>query len=96
VLWNVPTIAHYPYTGSAAYYWDGGPVRPNPAEPSATLGTEPPPYKNLPNRVGEDPHSLPRATTAEQQLVSDFFEGAILHSDNCGDGPCYSGTFTGP
>jgi hypothetical protein len=96
VLWNVPTISRYPYTGSAAYYWDGGPVRPNPAEPSATLGTEPPPYKNLPNRVGEDPHSLPRATTAEQQLVSDFFEGAILHSDNCGDGPCYSGTFTGP
>jgi hypothetical protein len=96
VLWNVPTISHYPYTGSAAFYWDGGPVRPNPAEPSATVGTEPPPYENLPNRVGEDPHSLPRAAPAEQQLVSDFFEGAIRSSDNCGDGPCFSGTFTGP
>jgi hypothetical protein len=96
VLWNVPSISHYPYGGSAAYYWDGGPVRPNPAEPSATVGTEPPPYENLPNRVGEDPHSLPRAAAAEQQLVSDFFEGAIRQSDSCGGGPCYSGTFTGP
>jgi hypothetical protein len=96
VLWNVPTISRYPYTGSAAYYWDSGPVRPNPANPSTTIGTEPPPYENLPNRVGEDPHSLPRAAAAEQQLVSDFFEGAIRSSDNCGGGPCYSGTFTGP
>jgi hypothetical protein len=96
VLWNVPTITHYPYTGSAAYYWDGGPIRPNPANPSATVGTEPPPWENLPNRTGEDPHGLPRATAAEQQLVSDFFDGAIQHSDNCGGGPCYSGTFTGP
>jgi hypothetical protein len=96
VLWNVPTIYRYPYTGSAAYYWDGGPIRPNPANPSATIGTEPPPYENLPNRSGEDPHGLPRATAAEQQLVSDFFEGAIPSSDNCGGGPCYSWTFTGP
>ncbi len=96
VLWNVPTIYRYPYTGSAAYYWDAGPVRPNPAEPAQTIGTEPPPYENLPNRVGEDPHSLPRATAAEQQLVSDFFDGAILHADDCGGGPCFSGTFTGP
>jgi hypothetical protein len=96
VLWNVPTISRYPYTGSAIYYWDGGPVRPNPAEPAASVGTEPPPYENLPNRVGEDPHGLPRATPAEQQLVSDFFDGAVQHSDDCGGGPCYSGTFTGP
>jgi len=96
VLWNVPTINRYPYTGSAAYYWDGGPVRPDPANPAETLGTEPPPYENLPNRVGEDPHGLPRATAAEQQLVSNFFDGAIQHSDDCGGGPCYSGTFAGP
>jgi hypothetical protein len=96
VLWNVPTISRYPYTGSAIYYWDGGPLRPDPANPAATIGTEPPPYENLPNRSGQDPHGLPRATPAEQQLVSDFFDGAILHSDDCGGGPCYSGTFTGP
>jgi hypothetical protein len=96
VLWNVPTIGHYPYTGSAIYYWDNGPVRPNPAEPSATIGTEPPPWENLPNRTGADPHGLPRATAAEQQLVSDFFGGSIPASDNCGGGPCYSVGFSGP
>lgn len=96
VLWNVPTIDRYPYSGSAAYYWDGGPARPDPAEPASTIGTEPPPYENLPNRSGQDPHGLPRITPAEQQLVSDFFGGSIPESDNCGGGPCYSGTFTGP
>jgi hypothetical protein len=28
--------------------------------------------------------------------VSDFFDGAIQKADNCGGGPCYAGTFTGP
>jgi len=96
VLWNVPTIKRYPYTGSAIYYWDGGPVREEPAGSGTILGTEPPPYENLPNRTGADPHGLPRATPAEQQLVSDFFDGAIQQSDNCGGGPCYSVGFTGP
>jgi len=90
VLWNVPTISSYPYTGSAIYYWDGGPVREEPAGSGTILGTEPPPYENLPNRTGADPHGLPRATPAEQQLVSDFFDGAIQQSDSCGGGPCYS------
>src|SRR5437588_643505 len=26
-LWGIPTITPYPYTGSAIYIWDGGPVR---------------------------------------------------------------------
>ena len=95
-LWNVPAIGSYPYTGSAIYYWDGGPIRPSATEPGKQIGTEPPPYENLPNRLGEDPHGLPRATAAEQQLVSNFWEGAIQASDSCGGGPCYSGVFTGP
>jgi hypothetical protein len=96
VLWNVPIIRHYPYSGSAVYYWDIGPVRENPLNPGTQLGVEPPPYENLPNRTGEDPHSAPREAPAEQQLVSDFFEGAIQKADNCGHGPCYAGSFTGP
>ncbi|HVY96063.1 MAG TPA: hypothetical protein VHA54_03785 [Solirubrobacterales bacterium] len=96
VLWNVPSITSYPYTGSAIYYWDGGPVREEPAGSGTILGTEPPPYENLPNRSGVDPHGLPRATPAEQQLVSHFFEGAIQQSDDCGGGPCYSVGFSGP
>ena len=56
----------------------------------------PPPYANLPNEAGQDPHGAPRAAPAEQQLVSDFFDGAIQQSDTCSGGPCYAGTFTGP
>ncbi|HYG96066.1 MAG TPA: hypothetical protein VD741_03065 [Solirubrobacterales bacterium] len=96
VLWGVPSIRHYPYTGSAIYYWDDGPVRPDPLNPEAVIGTEPPPYENVPNRSGRDPHGAPRATPAEQQLVSDFFAGAILQRDDCGGGPCYSIGFAGP
>jgi hypothetical protein len=96
VLWNVPRIRRYPYTGSAVYYWDIGPVREDPANPGKLIGVPPPPYENLPNREGEDPHGAPRGAPAAEQLVSDFFEGAIPASDNCGGGPCFAGAFTGP
>jgi len=96
VLWDVPRIHHYPYTGSAVYYWDIGPVRENPLDPGTQIGVEPPPYENLPDRSGEDPHEAPRNAPAEQQLVSDFFEGAVLKRDDCKRGPCYAGSFTGP
>jgi hypothetical protein len=94
VLWNVRGIHGYPYTGSAIYYWDIGPVREGPL--GEAIGTEPPPYENLPNRVGQDPHGAPRTAPAEQQLVSDFFAGAVQAGDSCGGGPCYAGSFTGP
>lgn len=96
VLWGVPSIRRYPYTGSAIYYWDAGPIREDLANPGNLIGTEPPPYENVPNRSGQDPHGAPRATPAEQQLVSDFFDGAILKSDNCGGGPCFAIGFSGP
>jgi hypothetical protein len=95
-LWDVPTIKPYPFTGSAIYFWDGGPIRESMPGSGQFIGTEPPPFENLPNRAGEDPHELPRNTAAEEQLVSDFFEGAIPKSDRCNQGPCYSGSFTGP
>jgi hypothetical protein len=96
VLWEVPKISGYPYAGSAAYYWDIGPVRESSPGSGKFIGTEPPPYENLPNRTGEDPHGAPRAAPAEQQLVSDFFEGAIQKTDKCGNKACYAGSFTGP
>jgi len=95
-LWNVPAIEPYPYKGSAIYYWDGGPIRETSPGSGQFVGTEPPPFENLPNRSGQDPHSLPRSTPAEQQLISDFLGGAIPSSDRCNKGPCYSGGFTGP
>jgi hypothetical protein len=95
-LWNVPAIKPYPFAGSAIYYWDGGPIRETSPGSGQFLGTEPPPFANLPNRTGQDPHGLPRATPAEQQLVSDFLEGAVQTRDRCSGGPCYSDGFTGP
>ncbi|HWM64422.1 MAG TPA: hypothetical protein VNP96_10595 [Solirubrobacterales bacterium] len=94
VLWGVPPIREYPYAGSAIYYWDTGPVREDP--PGTVVGVDPPPYENLPNRSGVDPHGAPRATPAEQQLVSNFLAGTILESDNCGGGPCFAIGFAGP
>jgi len=96
LAWGIPTLRKYPFPGSAFYVWDGGPIRESPPGSGKFVGTEPPPFTNTPNRSGEDPHSLPRATPAEQQLVSDFFGGAIPKTDNCNKGPCYSGSFTGP
>jgi hypothetical protein len=96
VLWNVPAIRKYPYTGSAIYYWDIGPVRETSPGSKEFIGVEPPPYENLPDESGQDPHSSPRATPAEQQLVSDFFNGSVLKSDNCGRKACFAGSFTGP
>jgi hypothetical protein len=97
-LWNIPRIGSYPFTGSAIVYWDGGPIRPDPSNPSDVLGTDPPPLENLPNRSGKDPHSLPRATPAEQQMVSDFLrpDGASSISDTCNGGPCFDFNFSGP
>ncbi len=96
VLWNVPAIKRYPFTGSAIYYWDTGPVREEPPGSGTLVGVPPPPYENLPNRGGVDPHGAPRATPAEQALVSNFFAGAIQQSDDCGGGPCFAIGFSGP
>lgn len=96
-LWDVPAISQYPFTGSAIYYWDIGPVRESPPGSHQDIGVPPPPYPNVPNEAGEDPHGAPRGVpAAEERLVSDFFEGAIQADDDCEGGPCYSGGFTGP
>lgn len=75
-LWNIPRITSYPFKDSAIVYWDSGAIRDDPGsgDPADLLGTDPPPLLNIPNRSGEDPHSLPRRTTQEQQMVSDFLQ----------------------
>jgi hypothetical protein len=101
-LWNIPRIQSYPFKDSAIVYWDSGAVRDDPSsvDPSKVLGTEPPPLQNLPNRVGKDPHSLPRATAEEQQMVSTFLQPDALSeiNDTC-TGPagpaCHDYTFGG-
>jgi hypothetical protein len=97
VLWNVPAITNYPFTGSAIYYWDIGPIRETSPGSGKFVGVEPPPYENIPDTSGEDPHSAPRgAPKTEEKLVSDFYEGSITQSDDCEGRPCYAGGFTGP
>jgi hypothetical protein len=98
VGWGINPIPSYPFTDSAIVYWDGGPIRPDPGDPMETIGTDPPPLINKPNVSGEDPHGLPRATPAEQQMVSDFLrpDAQSLITDTCLGGPCYSIGFTGP
>jgi hypothetical protein len=97
VVWGVPRIAAYPYTGSAIVYWDSGPLRVNPTPPPAMIGTDPPPIENLPNRTGVDPHGDPRVAPEEMQMVSDFLrpDAQSAITDTC-LGPCYAGGFTGP
>lgn len=96
--WNVPRIDSYPHRGSALVYWDSGPIRPDPDDPSEEIGTNVPPIPNLPNREGADPHELPRRTVGEQQMVSDFLrpDAQSLITDTCGGSPCYDFTFSGP
>jgi hypothetical protein len=89
--WNIPAIGSFPFTGSALVYWDGGPT-------TFAGGTDPDPIPNIPNRVGSDPHSYPRNTAAEQQMVSEFLrpDNVSSISDTCAGAPCYSHGFTGP
>jgi hypothetical protein len=100
IAWGIPRISSYPYSGSALVYWDSGPPRPNPTPggvtPGPQLGTNPPPFENLPNRVGQDPHELPRRTVEEQAMVSDFLQpDAQSHIDEECGGPCFDFTVTG-
>ena len=95
-LWAIPRIGSYPFGGSAIFYWDIGPIRPDPANPSNQIGVGPPPLTNTPNRSGQDPHEAPRRALAEQQLVSGFLQPNGVITDTCGGKPCYAGSWTGP
>ena len=95
-LWDIPRIGSYPFDGSAIFYWDIGPIRPDPNNPLNIIGTDPPPLTNTPNLSGQNPHVAPRAALAEQQLVSSFLQPNGVIVNTCGSGPCYAGSWTGP
>ena len=97
VLFGVPRITSYPFTGSAAiFYWDIGPVRPDPDNPGQTIGVPPPPFENVPNREGEDPHSAPRGAPLAEKLISGFLQPYGAVTDVCGGEACRAGGWTGP
>ncbi|TML87551.1 MAG: hypothetical protein E6G06_17640 [Actinobacteria bacterium] len=71
--WGIPTIAHYPFAGSALVVWDSG--------------SPPPPTTNTPPGAGVDPHEDPRAApVARVQKAVFLTTGEVI--DVCGPGPC--------
>jgi hypothetical protein len=97
VLVDVPrlTASDYPFHGSSVIYLDGGPVRTDPNDPSKTIGTPPPPFENLPNTVGEDPHGAPRGADAAVAMTATMLQPNGFIDEVCGGKPCYGGGYTG-
>ena len=89
----IPSIASFPFGGSAIVMWDTGPLRTVGTE---TQGTDPPPATNTPNRSGDDPHDNPRSTPSARVQKSEFLKvgGAVV--DVCGGRPCFAAPYTGP
>ena len=92
-LFDIPAIGGFPFTGNAAMvYFDTGPVR---QVNGATVGTEPAPLGEEPNRTGADPHGRPRKDpNAQIQKVEFMLNGDVI--DVCGSAPCYVDGYTGP
>jgi hypothetical protein len=75
--WGIPTIASYPFAGSAIVYWDPGAA----IVPRVPIG-------NLAPREGSDPHEYPRRTPAARQQKGAFLAPGGSVIDTCGGGPC--------
>jgi hypothetical protein len=85
MFYGVPTIAHYPFSGSAIVIWDGGPGQ-----------VQPPPFENLApvnSPTNQDPHAFVRSTAAARLQKSDFLEpnGAVV--DVCAGKPCHTDSY---
>ncbi len=86
LFWGIPTIGHYPFSGSAVEIWDSGPGR-----------VQPPPFADTPPVKGPnniDPHEDPRDTPLARQQKSDFLEPNGQVVDVCGGSPCHSYDYT--
>lgn len=97
VLWNVPRLKaeDYPFRGNNIIYFDGGPPRPEPGNPSKTIGTDPPPFTNTPNRVAQDPHGAPGGASVAVALTSTFLTPNGYISDVCAPNACYGDAWDG-
>ena len=85
LLYGIPAIGHYPFTGSAIVLWDGGPGQ-----------VQPPPFANIApvdSTTNQDPHEFPRSTVANRTQKSDFLapNGAVV--DVCGGKPCHTDSY---
>jgi len=97
ILWNVPRLSasEYPYHGNNIIYFDGGPPRPDPNNPSKTIGTDVPPFANVPNRVAQDPHGAPGGASVAVQMTSTFLQPNGYIEDVCGNHACYGDAWDG-
>ncbi|MBN8870092.1 MAG: hypothetical protein J0H66_09465 [Solirubrobacterales bacterium] len=97
VLWNVPrlTAGDFPYHGNNIIYFDGGPPRTDPGNPSKTIGTDPAPFENLPNRVAQDPHGAPGGASVAVALTSSFLQPNGYIDDVCSPKACYGDAWDG-
>jgi hypothetical protein len=96
-LWNVPrlTASDFPYHGDNIIYFDGGPPRDDPAHPGNTIGTDPAPFANIPNRVAQDPHGAPGGASVAVALTSSFLQPNGYIDDVCSPHACYGDAWDG-
>lgn len=97
ILWGVPRLkaSDYPFRGNNIIYFDGGPPRPEPGNPSKTIGTDVPPFTNTPNRVAQDPHGAPGGASVAVALTSTFLTPNGYISDVCSPSACYGDAWDG-
>ncbi len=92
---GIPTIASYPYDGSAFVVADIGPLRDCDAA-GKCRGTTPPPTANVPNRAGVDPHGPDFSETVDgKRQIAEFLSPAGTVVAVCGQRPCYLDGWTG-
>ena len=95
-LWSVPAITSYPFTGSAIYYWDSGPIRDEPAGPGESSAPNRRRYENLPNRTGDDPHGAAAGDAGRAAAGLGLLRRRDPGKRQLRRGPCFAIGFSGP
>jgi hypothetical protein len=86
-FWGLAPVPNRQYDGSALVVFDIGPVR---TVAGQTLGTNPPPLADRPNRSGVDPHEAPRNAPCGQDQKSDFLMPSGVVTQPCGGPPYFA------
>jgi hypothetical protein len=85
MFYGIPTIAQYPFSGSAIVIWDGGPGQ-----------VQPPPFANIApmnSATNKDPHEFVRDTVAARTQKSDFLKPNGFVVDVCAGKPCHTDSY---
>jgi hypothetical protein len=85
MFYGIPSIAHYPSSGSAIVIWDGGPGQ-----------VQPPPFENVPpvkTATNTDPHEFVRSTVAARVQKSGFLAPNGKVFDVCAGKPCHTDSY---